>query len=49
MCRDGIRKTKTQLQLNLAEGSKDNKKGFCRCVGHKRKMKGNAYTTPPNK
>jgi len=29
-CRDGIRKVKVQLELNLARDAKNNKKGFYR-------------------
>jgi len=47
MWRGGIRKAKAQLELNLAKVLKNNKKGLCRCVVQKRKMKENAYTTPP--
>ena len=40
MCRDGVRKAKAQLELNLARDAK-NKKGFYRYVSQKRKC------TPP--
>ncbi|KAK4815291.1 hypothetical protein QYF61_026196 [Mycteria americana] len=39
LCRDGVRKAKAQLELNLARDAKTNKKGFCRYVGQKRKVK----------
>ena len=37
--RDGIRKAKAQLELNLARDAKNNKKGFYRYVSQKRKVK----------
>jgi len=39
MCRDGVRKAKAQLEVNLARCAKDNKKGFYRYVSQKRKVK----------
>jgi len=39
LCRDGVRKAKAQLELNLARDAKYNKKGFCRYVSQKRKVK----------
>ncbi|KAK4825509.1 hypothetical protein QYF61_000022 [Mycteria americana] len=39
LCRDGIRKAKAQLELNLAGDAKNNKKGFYRYVSQKRKVK----------
>ncbi|KAK4806903.1 LOW QUALITY PROTEIN: hypothetical protein QYF61_012624 [Mycteria americana] len=44
MCRDGIRKAKAQLELNLARDVKNNKKGFYRYIGQKRKIKENVHT-----
>ncbi|KFO79625.1 hypothetical protein N303_03515, partial [Cuculus canorus] len=41
LCRDEVRKAKAQLELNLAREVKTNKKGFCRCINHKRKIKEN--------
>jgi len=38
-CRDRVRKVKAQLELNLARDTKINKKGFCRYVSQKRKVK----------
>ncbi|KFQ65391.1 hypothetical protein N335_01657, partial [Phaethon lepturus] len=38
-CRDGVRKAKAQLELNLARDAKNNKKGFYRYVSQKRKGK----------
>ena len=38
-CREGIRKAKAQLELNLARDVKNNKKGFFRYIGQQRKMK----------
>jgi len=35
-CRDGMRKAKAQMQLNLVKGVKNNKKGFYRCAEQKR-------------
>ena len=34
--RDGIRKVKAQMELNLARDLKNNKKGFYRHIGYKR-------------
>ncbi|KFV07293.1 hypothetical protein N339_07034, partial [Pterocles gutturalis] len=39
LCRDGVRKTMTQLDLNLMRDAKNNKKGFCSYVNQKRKVK----------
>ncbi|KAK4818026.1 hypothetical protein QYF61_004150 [Mycteria americana] len=39
MCRDGVRKAKVQLELNLARDAKNNKKGFYRYINQKRKVK----------
>ncbi|KAK4821658.1 LOW QUALITY PROTEIN: hypothetical protein QYF61_026756 [Mycteria americana] len=39
LCRDGVRKAEEQLELNLARGIKNNKKGFYRYVSQKRKVK----------
>ncbi|KAK4828079.1 hypothetical protein QYF61_023139 [Mycteria americana] len=44
LCRDAIRKAKAQLELNLARDAKNNKKGFYRYVGQKRKIKENGPT-----
>ncbi|KFP48026.1 hypothetical protein N323_07381, partial [Cathartes aura] len=41
LCRDGVRKAKEQLDLNLARDAKNNKKGFYRYVSQKRKVKEN--------
>ena len=35
MCRDGVRKAKVHLELNLARGMKSNKKGFYRFMSSK--------------
>ena len=40
MCRDGVRKAKAQLEVNLARCAKDNKKGFYRYVSQKGRIKG---------
>ncbi|KFQ74137.1 hypothetical protein N335_02350, partial [Phaethon lepturus] len=37
--RDGVRKAKARLELNLARDAKNNKKGFYRYVSQKRKVK----------
>jgi len=39
LCRDGIRKAKVQLELNLAKDAKKNRKSFYRYVSQKRKVK----------
>ncbi|KAK4830538.1 hypothetical protein QYF61_011676 [Mycteria americana] len=39
LCRDGVRKAKVQMELNLARDAKNNKKGFYRYVSQKRKVK----------
>jgi len=39
LCRDGVRKAKAWLELNLPRGAKNNKKGFYRYVSQKRKVK----------
>ncbi|KFQ61370.1 hypothetical protein N334_04214, partial [Pelecanus crispus] len=39
LCREGVRKAKVQLELNLARDVKNNKKGFYRYVNQKRKVK----------
>jgi len=39
LCRDEVRKAKAQLEINLARGAKNNKKGFYRYVSQKRKVK----------
>ncbi|KAK4808500.1 hypothetical protein QYF61_005817 [Mycteria americana] len=39
LCRDGVRKAKVQLELNLARDAKNNKKGFYRYINQKRKVK----------
>ena len=38
LCRDGVRKAKAQLELNLARDVKKNKKGFYRYLNQKRKV-----------
>ncbi|KFZ66869.1 hypothetical protein N338_11098, partial [Podiceps cristatus] len=38
-CRNGIRKAKAQMELNLARDVKNNKKGFYRYIGQKRQAK----------
>ncbi|KAK4815257.1 hypothetical protein QYF61_023993 [Mycteria americana] len=39
LCRDGVRKAKAQLELNLARDAKNSKKGFYRYINQKRKVK----------
>jgi len=39
LCRDGVRKAKAQLELNLARDAKNNKKGFSRYVSRKKMFK----------
>ncbi|KFZ48645.1 hypothetical protein N338_08754, partial [Podiceps cristatus] len=39
LCRDGVRRAKAQLELNLAQDAKNNKKGFYRYINQKRKVK----------
>jgi len=39
LCRDGIRKAKAQLEMNLARDAKKSEKGFYRYVIQKRKVK----------
>ncbi|KFV69128.1 hypothetical protein N307_09661, partial [Dryobates pubescens] len=41
LCRNEVRKAKAQLELNLARDVKKNKKGFCRHIDQKRKVKEN--------
>lgn len=41
MCKDGIRKAKKQMELNLMKKVKNNKKGFYRYIGQKRQVKEN--------
>jgi len=36
--RDGVRKAKAQLELDLARGLNNSKKGFCRYISRKRKV-----------
>jgi len=38
VCRDGVRKAKTSLDLDLAKGGKKIKKGFHRYINRKRKV-----------
>ena len=39
LCRNGVRKAKVRLELNLARDAKNDKKGFYRYVSQKRKVK----------
>ncbi|KFR00189.1 hypothetical protein Y956_08025, partial [Nipponia nippon] len=38
LCKDGIRKAKARLELNLVRDAKNNKKGFYRYINQKRKV-----------
>ena len=38
LCRDGVRKAKAQLKLNLARDAKKNTKGFYRYLNQKKKV-----------
>jgi len=42
LCRDGVRRVKEWLELNLARDAKNNEKGFYRYVNQKRKVKESA-------
>jgi len=42
LCRGGVRKTKERLELNLARGAKNKKKGFYRYVNQKGKVRASA-------
>lgn len=39
MCREGIKKAKVHIELNLVRGVKNNKKGFYGYIGQKRQTK----------
>jgi len=39
LCSDEARRAKAQLELNLARDAKKHKKGFCRYVSQKSKVK----------
>jgi len=39
LCKDRIRRSKAQLELNMARDAKNNSKGFYRYVNQKRKFK----------
>lgn len=39
MCHDDLRKDKAQMEWNLAKDVKNNKEGFCKYIGQKRKVK----------
>ncbi|KFQ55696.1 hypothetical protein N334_04196, partial [Pelecanus crispus] len=39
LCREGVRKAKARMELNLARDVKNNKKGFYRYINQKRKVK----------
>lgn len=41
MCQDEVRKARDQLEFNLAQDFKDQKKGFCNCLGDSRKTSEN--------
>lgn len=44
MCRDGLRKAKAHLELNLTSSAKNNKKGFCRYVTQTGEVKESVHT-----
>ena len=44
VCRDRIRKAKAQMELNLVRDATDNKKGFYRYIGRRRRAK---QSVPP--
>ncbi|KFZ53140.1 hypothetical protein N338_13083, partial [Podiceps cristatus] len=46
LCRDGVRKAKARLELNLARDAKNNRKGSYRYLNQRRKVK---ESTPPLK
>jgi len=48
LCREGVRRAKARLDLNLARSAKNNKQGFYRYVNQKRKVK-ESVTPPMNK
>lgn len=39
LCKGGVRKAKTHMELALARDARHNNKGFDRCVNQKRKVK----------
>ncbi|KFV18186.1 hypothetical protein N340_03027, partial [Tauraco erythrolophus] len=39
LCRDGVKKAKVQLELNMTRDAKNNTKSFCQYVSQKRKVK----------
>jgi len=39
LCREGLRRAKVWLQLKLARDAKNSKKGCCRYVSQKRRVK----------
>jgi len=39
LCRDEVRRTEVQLEVNLEKDAKNNKKGFYRYVSQKSKVK----------
>ena len=39
LCRDGVRRARAWLELNLARDAQNNQKGFYRYVSQKRKVK----------
>jgi len=48
LCRDGVRKTKAQLELNLARSAKKNKKDLFYKDTSIRKESPRRYTPPPS-
>ncbi|PKU41811.1 glycerol kinase [Limosa lapponica baueri] len=47
LCRDGVKKAKAQLELNLARYAMNNNNGFYRYVSQKRKVKESIHHLPP--
>lgn len=41
VCRDVMRKAKFHLEVNVARDVRENKKGFFKCIGSKRKVREN--------
>jgi len=46
LCREKIRRVKTQLEINPATAVKDNKKHLCKYTSCKRRAKENLHSLP---
>jgi len=46
LCRDGVRKARADLEINLVRNVKDNKKGFYKYIKSKREMRGKYGPAP---